>query len=203
MGVPKPAEYEILDSGQAPAGPVDSSHHQETSTPAAATSFMAVEHNETSGRNGNGRRPVVERRGSEADGDTGSTAMTQPVNPSAAPPADGRELDSFLGRAFEEKPIWSELYANLRDFFFPPKLPPLELTSTPIPVPDRMAVKTNPWAVGTATIVNGAILAIILVLGARKIIQEIKKPPVIDATNIDISEFKAPKAPTMAGGGGG
>jgi TonB family protein len=128
--------------------------------------------------------------------------MTQPVNPSAGPIADGHELDSFLGRAFEEKPIWSELYTNLRDFFFPPKLPPLELTSTPIPVPDRMAVKTNPWAVGTATVVNGAILAIILVLGARKIIEEIKKPP-LDATNIDISEFKAPKAASMAGGGGG
>jgi hypothetical protein len=35
--------------------------------------------------------------------------------------------------------------------FFPVKLPPLELTSTPIPVPDRMAVKANPWAIGIST----------------------------------------------------
>jgi periplasmic protein TonB len=128
--------------------------------------------------------------------------MTQPVTPSAVPATDGHELDSFLGRAFEEKPIWKELSGNVRDFFFPVKLPPLELTSTPIPVPDRMAVKTNPWAIGTATVINGLILAIILVLGARKIYQEIKKPP-MDATNVDISEFKAPKAPLKAGGGGG
>jgi periplasmic protein TonB len=65
-----------------------------------------------------------------------------------------------------------------------------------------MAVKTNPWAVGTATVVNGLILALILVFGARKIYQEIKKPA-MDATNIDISDFKAPKAQVKAGGGGG
>jgi hypothetical protein len=46
----------------------------------------------------------------------------------------------------EEQPIWVGLYESIRDVFFPPHLPPLELTSTPIPVPDRMAVKPNPWA---------------------------------------------------------
>jgi TonB family protein len=128
--------------------------------------------------------------------------MTQPANPSTVPATDGHDLGSLLGRSFDEPPIWKELYGNVKDFFFPVKLPPLELTSTPIPVPDRMAVKTNPWAVGTATVVNGAILALILILGARKIYQEIKKP-VLDSTNIDISEFKAPKKAVLAGGGGG
>ncbi|HEY3705124.1 MAG TPA: energy transducer TonB [Terracidiphilus sp.] len=128
--------------------------------------------------------------------------MTQTVTPSDVPTAEGHELDTFLGRGFEEKPIWTELYGNLRDFFFPPKLPPLELTSAPIPVIDRMAVKTNPWAVGTATVVNGLILAVVLFFGARKIYQEIKKPP-LTATNIDISDFKAPLKANKAGGGGG
>lgn len=128
--------------------------------------------------------------------------MTESLNPSAVPASDGHELDAFLGRAFEEKPIWKELYDNVHDLFFPPKLPPLELTSTPIPVPDRMAVKTNPWAVGSAAVINGAILTVILFFGARKIIEEIKKPPMSN-TPIDISEFKAPKKATMAGGGGG
>jgi periplasmic protein TonB len=129
--------------------------------------------------------------------------MTQTVAPSDVPSSEGHELDAFLGRAFEEKPLWKELYDNVRDLLFPVKLPPLELTSTPIPVPDRMAVKTNPWAVGTATVVNGLILLIVLVFGARKIYQEIKKPQVTGMTNIDISDFKAPKAAVKAGGGGG
>ena len=39
----------------------------------------------------------------------------------------GHELDAFLGKAFEEKPLWVGLYENIRDVFFPPKLPPLEI----------------------------------------------------------------------------
>ena len=81
------------------------------------------------------------------------------------PSMSGHELDSFLGKAFEEKPIWKELYENIHDVFFPPKLPPLILTSTPIPVPDRMAVKANPWAVGTSSFINLAILALAIWLG--------------------------------------
>ena len=70
----------------------------------------------------------------------------------------GHELDAFLGKAFEEKPIWVGLWESIRDVFFPVKLPPLQLTSTPIPVPDRMAVKPNPWAIGISTTFNVAIL---------------------------------------------
>ena len=133
-----------------------------------------------------------------------NTTMTQPgtSSPAAVPAYEGHELDSFLGKAFEEKPIWKDLYESIRDVFFPPKLPPLELTSTPIPVPDLMAVKTNPWAVGTATFINGAILAIILFLGARAVIKQIEKPK-LDAMDIDVGAFKAPKAANLAGGGGG
>jgi protein TonB len=50
----------------------------------------------------------------------------------------GAEQDHFTGllaRSFEEKPIWSGLYESLSDAFFPPNLPPLELTSTPVPTP--------------------------------------------------------------------
>jgi TonB family protein len=114
----------------------------------------------------------------------------------------GHELASFLGKALEEKSVWVGLYESIHDIFFPPKLPPLELTSTPIPVPDRMAVKTNPWAVGTSTVVNGLILAILLIMGVHKIIQEL---PHNQATAIDVGDFKlkAPKADQTAGGGGG
>jgi len=114
---------------------------------------------------------------------------------------DGIELDLTFGVPVEEKPIWSELYENIRDIFFPPKLPPLELTSTPIPVPDRMAVKRNPLAVGVSTTLNGLFLAFLLLVGVKTVIDQ-KKPPVV-LTPIDITEFKAPKATVAAGGGGG
>src|ERR1700734_3592306 len=89
----------------------------------------------------------------------------------------GHEFDGFLGKAFEEKPIWTGLYESIRDVFFPVKLPPLELTSKPIPVPDRMAVKPNPWAIGSAGAVNLAILLILLFFVVRKIL-ETPKPAV-------------------------
>jgi periplasmic protein TonB len=120
----------------------------------------------------------------------------------SAASVEGHELDALLGRAFEEKPIWVGLYESVRDVFFPPKLPPLEVTSKPIPVPDRMAVKTNPWAVGISTTINVIILVFLLALGAVKVVQQIKNSNVVMA-NLDVSDFKAPKASISAGGGGG
>lgn len=116
--------------------------------------------------------------------------------------SDGSELlDAFMGRAFEEKPIWVGLWESLRDVFFPQKLPPLVLTSTPIPVPDRMAVKPNPWAIGISTTINLTILLIALFFVGKKIIDTYK--PAVIATDIDVSDFKALKSNIRAGGGGG
>ncbi|MGA3031868.1 MAG: energy transducer TonB [Terracidiphilus sp.] len=113
----------------------------------------------------------------------------------------GHELDSLLGKAFVEKPIWAELYESVRDVFFPVKLPPLELTSKPIPVPDRMAVKANPWAIGISSTVNLTILLLVLFLVGRKIVETVK--PSLLATNIDVGDYNAPKDANKAGGGGG
>lgn len=113
----------------------------------------------------------------------------------------GHELDAFLGRAFEEKPVWVGLWESIRDVFFPVKLPPLELTSQPIPVPDRMAVKPNPWAIGISTTLNITILLIILFFVGKKVIETVK--PQLMATNIDVGDYVAPKAKIQAGGGGG
>lgn len=152
---------------------------------------------------GNGNLPPQPRSVSTIVGESGNRPMNQPQTATPSmPTVEGHELDSFLGKAFEEKPIWKDLYENLRDVFFPPKLPPLELTSTPIPVPDRMAVKKNPWAIGTSAVINGGILAVLLFFGARAVIQKIEKPP-MDATNIDVGVFKAPVKAVTAGGGGG
>jgi periplasmic protein TonB len=114
---------------------------------------------------------------------------------------NGHELDAFLGKAFEEKSVWVGLWENVRDVFFPVKLPPLELTSKPIPVPDKLAVKTNPWAVGISTTINVSILLIVLFLIGKKVVETVK--PTLFATNVDVGEYQGPRAPKLAGGGGG
>jgi TonB family protein len=114
----------------------------------------------------------------------------------------GHEFDGLLGKAFDEKPIWVGLYESLRDVFFPPHLPPLELTSTPIPVPDRMAVKPNPWAIGISSGINLAMVGLLLFLGIKTAIQMANKAQ-LTATNVELTDFKAPKADQRNGGGGG
>jgi TonB family protein len=170
------------------------------------TKTGAAEHN---GRNGmTGREPgrllmmQLGRPGPAAN--MANDLLTQPNTESqAASLSDVKGLDALLGRAFEEKPIWQDLYENLRDFFFPVRLPPLELTSTPIPVPDRMAVKANPLAIGISSLFYIALLAILLFFGGKKIIEQVKATT--NVTPIDVGDFKlqGPKGPQAGGGGGG
>jgi TonB family protein len=107
--------------------------------------------------------------------------------------------DSF----FEEKPIWVELCDQVRETVCPQKLPPLELTSEPIPVPDRMAMRTSPLAIGTATVANSGILAILLLIGLGSTIHRFSDP--IRGDVFPIKDFKifAPSRTATGGGGGG
>jgi periplasmic protein TonB len=117
------------------------------------------------------------------------------------PSASGHELDAFLGKAFDERPVWAGLWENVRDVFFPVKLPPLQLTSQPIPVPDRMAVKANPWAIGISTTVNITILCLLLFFLGKKVMETVKQQAI--DINIDVGAYQGPKMDKNAGGGGG
>src|SRR5579872_3376963 len=124
----------------------------------------------------------------------------RPVSPESS---NNPALDALLGRAFEQKSLCSGLCENIRDALFPRRLPSLELTSTPIAVPDRMAAKTNPWAIGTATLVNGSILALILSLGLKAVVNP--APKSASRAHVDLSQILpfAPKLHAASGGGGG
>jgi len=126
----------------------------------------------------------------------------QQLSADAAPTAIGHEFDAFLGRAIDEQPIWTVLYENVRDAFFAPKLPPLELTSTPIPVLDPMAVERSPLSMIVSVGFNILLLTLIVFFGGRKIVEEVKKA---DLTPIDVgsADLVSPKMKSIAGGGGG
>ena len=167
------------------------------------TSEGSVEHNELTGLRDQFPAEYTQATGPAAD--MANEILSQPQSEAQAAPAlpAGHELDAFLGKAFEETPIWRTLYENVRDAFFPVKLPPLQLTSTPIPVPDRLAVKANPWAIGISTTLNILVLALAIWLGIKAVVKIVKPP--VQAINIDVGNFdlKAPKAADSAGGGGG
>ena len=141
--------------------------------------------------------------------ETDTTESTRPLSGRNSLSTSRRDdtdpvLNALLGKGFEEKSVWSDLFENVHDLFFPTKLPPLELTSTPIPVPDRMAVKRSPAAIGMSVGINLAILALLL-FAFRKQINKVL-PPKLQMTALDdIRPFipTTPKSGNIGGGGGG
>ena len=83
------------------------------------------------------------------------------------------ELNLLLSKTTLEEPLWKSLFQNLDEFFFPKKLPPLVLTSKPVPVKDIWGFydyKKN-GVLGTTALhllVIGAIIGLTL-LGRRMV----------------------------------
>jgi TonB family protein len=64
-----------------------------------------------------------------------------------------------------------------------------------------MAVKRNPVAFGISTTINVLLLAGLIFLGVKKIVDTAKLN--VNKTTIELTQFNAPKAQVDAGGGGG
>jgi protein TonB len=101
----------------------------------------------------------------------------------------------------EEEGIFASLWSNVRDVFFPVKLPPLVLESKPIAVVDRMATKQDPRATAASVAFYALLILLFLWLAGRKVtnyldakntITEIAPPPPIADMKKDV----------MGGGGG-
>ena len=123
---------------------------------------------------------------------------------SSAEPSTNSSRDTILHAPRQEAPLWTDLYENIRDALLPQKLPPLELTSTPIPVLDRMAVRTNPWAVGTSTLLNGAVAAMLLWMGLHAVTSNDSKGPLLSRSHISDLNFLVPRfGPSSNGSNGG
>lgn len=116
------------------------------------------------------------------------------------------ELNLLLHNQTLDDPIWKSLFRNLDDFFFPKKLPPLVLTSKPVPVRDiwgfynykrRGALgSTVVHVLGVGAIIAGTYLG-------QKMVKQIVKPQET-VELIAPSELPVLKpSKTLSGGGGG
>jgi len=101
----------------------------------------------------------------------------------------------------------TSLWQNLRDLINPPKLPPLEVTSQPVDVPEIWSKNTQFTRVQALSV---AFHVLVLVLLIVPLLPELLSPSTtkasdVNVTPIDISPFalKLPAAAKRAGGGGG
>lgn len=102
--------------------------------------------------------------------------------------------------------LWKSLARNLDDFFFPKKLPPLVITSKPIPVKDIWGFYNykRGGALGS-TVVHIVMVAALVVLtyAGKKVVEKIKPTEnvILTVPSEDLPVLQPSK--TQAGGGGG
>src|ERR1700690_1437267 len=123
----------------------------------------------------------------------------QPVEP-------GPELN-FLMPEGQQPSLWASLTQNFKETFFPVKLPPLVLTSQPIPVKDIWGfyAEYHKKSATVSTIahmgVTAAVLPATLYIG-NKVIDK-PKDEIVTFTPSDIPIMKPSKTVSGGGGGGG
>lgn len=116
-------------------------------------------------------------------------------------------LDRLLLAADAELPWYKSLYENVYDLMYPPKLPPLELTSQPVAVKSIWGMydkdkKSNYLSIG----IHVAVATLLLTVLSQHDVIEKKFKEQVHLLNPDLKPFipkQPPKAQTNQGGGGG
>lgn len=134
-------------------------------------------------------------------------AHDQPTNPGFVPPSDP-EADLHLSRllAAGEEPFYKTFWKDLKEFVNPPKLPPLEVTSKPVPVKDIWGFYggQEKRAGLSSMLIHLTVLGLLFLIGTNKTVQKAVQEQ-IQLIAPDLSPYKptAKKEPMGGGGGGG
>jgi protein TonB len=104
-----------------------------------------------------------------------------------------------------DKSLWVSLTQNFKDTFFPKKLPPLVLTSQPIPVKDIWGFYAEyRKKSATASTIIHIVLITALILGTAYLGRRVIDKPPVEVITFMPSEIPIMKpAKTQSGGGGG
>src|ERR1700724_1588309 len=129
--------------------------------------------------------------------------------PMAFPGAnDPQGADAHLQRLLAgdvEEPWFRSFIKNIRELFNPPKLPPLEVTSTPVPVKDIWGFYggQEKRAGVSSLLIHVAAIALLFIIGTNKTVQQVVRQQ-ISIIAPDLSPYKPTvKKDPMGGGGGG
>jgi periplasmic protein TonB len=135
-------------------------------------------------------------------------AQDGPVGyPGANNPQGASGADIHLARllaADVEEPFFRSLFRNIKEFVHPPKLPPLEVTSKPVPVKDIWGFYGGQGkrAGASSLAIHVGVVALLFVIGTNKTIQRVVKDQ-IALIAPDIAPYKPTIKKNQMGGGGG
>jgi len=103
-----------------------------------------------------------------------------------------------------EKSWFRSFVENIRETFNPPKLPPLEVTSKPVPVKEIWGESDNKGKAGVSSLgIHMCVVALLVFIGTNKTIQDKAKEAVSLVMPTDLAPYVAPPKKQIAGGGGG
>jgi TonB family protein len=101
-----------------------------------------------------------------------------------------------------EIPSYKSIASNLREILRPEKLPPLELTSTPVAVKDIWGQGTNPMALASSIVFQTALVALLLMIGTSPSVRTQVMRMTLIAPPVAANQPK-PAHPRSSQGGGG
>jgi TonB family protein len=103
--------------------------------------------------------------------------------------------------------LWESLSQNLKDTFFPKKLPPLVLTSKPVPVKDIWGFYNYKKSGATLSMIAHIIVISAILVGTyylgKKVVEKPRETVTLVAPSMDVPVVKPAKTQTGGGGGGG
>lgn len=124
-----------------------------------------------------------------------------PQNAKAEP-----ELNLLMPKGSEPS-LWDSLRNNFQETFFPKKLPPLVLTSKPVPVKDIWGFYNYKKSGATVSLISHIIVITAILLATvylgKKVIEKPKEQVVLLAPAMDVPVMKPAKTQSGGGGGGG
>lgn len=116
------------------------------------------------------------------------------------------DLNLLMPKGFEPS-LWDSLKQNFNETFFPKKLPPLVLTSKPVPVRDIWGFYNYKKSGATLSLVAHIIVISAILVGTyyigKKVIEKPKENVILIAPNLDVPVMKPSKTQSGGGGGGG
>src|SRR5579864_3496937 len=131
--------------------------------------------------------------------------MAYPGGTNPQPPSDADVHLQRLLAANIEEPFFRSLARNVKEFIRPPKLPPLEVTSQPVPVKDIWGFyggQEKRAGVGSL-LIHVAAIGLLFIIGTNKAVQQVVRQQ-IALIAPDLAPYKPTvKKDPMGGGGGG